>query len=202
MADGELEHPRQDADAVVFAHAVRAISPLPDAEIAAALAFARPRELARGEHFLRAGEPATAAAIVIRGLVREYFITPDGTERTKAFVVEGQPTGSLADLLRGAPSTSFIVAEEPTRLLCATLAQCLALAERSEPWRAYSDAVMRRILLLKAEREYELLSLDAQSRYALFAQRYPGIETRVAGRHIASYLGITPVHLSRLRRRR
>jgi CRP-like cAMP-binding protein len=54
----------------------------------------------------------------------------------------------------------------------------------------------------KAEREYELLGMDAEERYATFARRYPGLEARVAARHVASYLGITPVHLSRLRRLR
>jgi CRP-like cAMP-binding protein len=44
--------------------------------------------------------------------------------------------------------------------------------------------------------------MDAATRYDRFATRYPGLEARVAARHIASYLGITPVHLSRLRRRR
>ena len=58
------------------------------------------------------------------------------------------------------------------------------------------------MLLDKAEREYELLGLDAAARYALFAERFPGLEARVAARHVASYLGITGVHLSRLRRRR
>jgi CRP-like cAMP-binding protein len=191
-----------DSDASIFTHAIRALSPLEDGELAAGFALMRPRELTRGEYLLRAGEQASEVAIVVRGLVREHFVMPDGTERTKAFVLSGQPTGSLADLLSGAPSRAYIVAEEPTRLLCTTFAQSLALAERSPGWRNYGVQLMQRILLVKAEREHELLGMDANARYELFALRYPGLEARVAARHIASYLGITPVHLSRLRRRR
>ena len=201
-ADGEPRHGTEPLDASVFARAVREIAPLDDRDLAAAFAMVRPRELARGEYFLRAGEFATEVAVVVRGLVREYFIMPDGTERTKAFVIEGQPTGSLADLLSGAASKAFIVAEEPTRTLCMSFQQSLALAARCAGWRSYGEQLMRRILLVKAEREYELLGMDAQVRYELFARRYAGLEARISARHVASYLGITPVHLSRLRRRR
>jgi CRP-like cAMP-binding protein len=46
------------------------------------------------------------------------------------------------------------------------------------------------------------MCLDAEQRYAAFLARYPHLETTVAASHIASYLAITPVHLSRLRARR
>lgn len=198
--DGQTE--LGDSDATVFKRAICAIHPLAETELTEAFALMRPRELQRGEYLLRAGEQASEAAIVVRGLVREHFVMPDGTERTKAFVLAGQPTGSLADLLSGAPSRAYIVAEEPTRLLCVSFAESLALAERSPGWRNYGVQLMQRILLVKAEREYELLGMNAQARYELFTARYPGLEAQVAARHIASYLGITPVHLSRLRRRR
>ena len=199
--DGQSREPRSD-DASIFAASVRALSPLNDRELAAAYAIVRPRELQRGEYLLRAGERACETAIVVRGLMREHFVMADGTERTKAFVMVGHPTGSIADLLSGAPSRAYIVAEEPTRLLCASFSESLALAERSAGWHHYGVQLLQRILLVKAEREYELLGMDAHSRYEAFSARYPGLEARVAARHIASYLGITPVHLSRLRRRR
>ena len=141
-------------------------------------------------------------AVVVHGLMREHFVMSDGTERTKAFVPEGHPTGSLADVLSAVPSRAFIVAEEPTRVLVANFADTLALAEHCEGFRRYGERLTQRVLLVKAEREYELLGLDAQARYQAFLSRYPGLEARVAARHVASYLGITPVHLSRLRRRR
>jgi CRP-like cAMP-binding protein len=76
------------------------------------------------------------------------------------------------------------------------------LARQYPAWRTFGTRVLERLLVTKAEREYELLGLDAEERYRAFSERYPGLEARVAGKHIASYLGITPVHLSRLRRRR
>ena len=189
-------------DEAVFTQAIRGLSPIDDSVLAAILDCVRVRELERGQYLLRAGEWASEVAIVVSGLLREHFVTAQGTERTKAFVMAGQPTGSLADLLAGQPSRAFVVAEEPSRLLVSSFANSVELADRFDSWRRYSEQLMRRVLILKATREYELLCLDADARYEVFKKRYPGLETRVAARHVASYLGVTPVHLSRLRRRR
>ena len=50
-------------------------------------------------------------------------------------------------------------------------------------------------------REYELLALDAEARYLRFRARYAALEAAIPLRQVASYIGITPEHLSRLRRR-
>jgi hypothetical protein len=76
------------------------------------------------------------------------------------------------------------------------------LGRRHPAWRRFRTRVLERLVLSKAAREYELLGLRAEARYRAFSERYPGLEARVAGKHIASYLGITAVHLSRLRRKR
>jgi CRP-like cAMP-binding protein len=159
-------------------------------------------ELERGEFLLRAGERATRAGMVQQGLLREYYVMRDGTERTKAFVRAGDNTGSLADLLSDRPSRAFIVAEEPSRLILTDYARLRSLVDVKPLWTRWSLLMVERMFIAKADREYELLGLDAEARYAAFGERYPGLEGRVAARHIASYLGITPVHLSRLRRKR
>lgn len=141
-------------------------------------------------------------AIVSSGLLREYFVLPDGTERGKAFVACGEPTGSLADLISGVPSRAFIVAIEPSRILVASYAEYRALVARSPAWQRVHSGLLERLFLRKAEREYELVALDAEARYEALLARIPAIEERVAGLHIASYLAISPEYLSRLRRRR
>lgn len=188
-------------DIDVVATAMRRVFPMNDTDLELALPLLRARELARGQFFLKAEQMAREGAIVVRGLLREYFALSDGTERTKAFVTEGGPTGSLADLLSQQPSRAFILAEEPTRLVTSAFAEGQALAERSPAWREYNERVVRSVLLIKAKREYELMSLNAAERYAAFKVAYPGLEARVAARHVASYIAVTPVHLSRLRRR-
>lgn len=178
------------------------IAPLDPADLADVLAFSRPRELARGGYLLRGGERATHVGVVLHGLLREFFVMNDGTERTKAFIRESQITGSLADLLSNQPSRAFIRAEEPVRMLILDFEHVRRLSERSPAWARWNMRMLERLFMIKAEREYELLGMDAEERYHAFTTRFEGLEARVAARHIATYVGITPVHLSRLRRRR
>lgn len=170
--------------------------------LAAGFALSHPRTFEPGGQLLRAGDRAREVHIVVEGMLREYYVLPDGHERTKSFVVEQQVAGSLPDLLSGEPSRAFIVAEESTRVLVVDYAAMRALHEPYPSWASLDAEVTRRLLLTKTEREYELLALDAERRYEVFRRRFPGVEERVAARHVASYVGITPVHLSRLRRSR
>ena len=190
------------SDVALFQQAARKVCPFSERALLAAGPSLRARSLLKGEAFLRANDRAHEVAVVVSGLLREYFLLPDGTERTKAFIEPGAFSGSLADLISGRPSRAWIVAEQPSRLLTLPAKEVVALARRHASWARFRIRATEALLLLKAEREYELLGLDAAARYSAFQQRYPGLESVVAARHVASYLGITPVHLSRLRRQR
>lgn len=182
--------------------AVLRIAPVSARALSAVSSLLEARSLRRGEHFLRAGERAREVAIVVSGLLREYFGLAEGTERTKAFVTSGAFSGSLADLISQEPSRAWIVAEQPSRVLTLPYAQLVALTRAHPSWARFATGATQALLLAKAEREYELLGLDAAARYEAFQRRYPGLEAELAARHVASYLGITSVHLSRLRRLR
>jgi CRP-like cAMP-binding protein len=166
------------------------------------MGFFGARTLRRGEYLLRGGQPATLVGVLISGLLREHFLTDKGVERTKSFVMPLQFTGSMADLLSGQPSRAYIRAEQASRVVVAPYARLRELESRWPSWAAAARRSVEHLLLDKAEREYQFMCLDAEARYAAFLARYPHLETSVAATHIASYLAITPVHLSRLRARR
>lgn len=159
------------------------------------------RQLEAGEQLLQAGEQAIHVGVLVSGLLREYFVNKE-VERTKSFVKPHQFTGSLADLLSMRPSRASIVAEAPARLVLLVYAKLRALYQTSQTWSTAGRLSAEHLVTYKAEREYQFLCLDAEQRYEAFLAQHPDLESRVAGRHIASYLGITPVHLSRLRARR
>jgi len=191
--------PASDAEWFSLLDQLAAISPLTLAERAL---FPRPlrRELPAGAALLRAGERATQTAFVTEGGLREYYLLPDGTERAKSFNLPGELAGSLADLLTGAPSRTWVVAEVPTVLLVTPWPTYIALHEQSMGWQRLGRRVAENLYLRKVEREYELLALDAEARYRRALARWPTLEQVFLQRHIASYLGVTPVHLSRLRK--
>ncbi|MBK9032877.1 MAG: Crp/Fnr family transcriptional regulator [Myxococcales bacterium] len=176
-------------------------APLAEADLAAVTPHLRVKTLAAGEAYLRSGAPAVAVGLIRAGLVRETFLVADGRERVRAFGIAGDFAGSLSDLLRGGAARCEVIACAPTRVLTVPWAVIARAAAARPAWRGLVAAVTERLYLLKAEREYELLALDAHDRYQRFRARLAAIEPLVPQRHVASYLGITPEHLSRLRRR-
>lgn len=194
--------PLEPSDELALRSAVLRLGLSEEAAIRAALPLFHARVLGRGEYLLRAGERAELAGVLVNGLLREHFVTERGVERTKSFVTALQFTGSLADLLSGEPARPFIVAEESSRVVLAPYAELRRLEQLWPSWAAAARRSLEHLLLSKAEREYQFMCLDAEHRYAAFLARHPDLEARVAATHIASYLAMTPVHLSRLRARR
>ena len=180
--------------------ALRKIAPLSDDDLAPTN-VARVRELAKGELLLRAGDRATECGSVISGIVRELYPLEDGREITRAFAGPGDSIGSLSDLLSGEPARAAAIAELDTRVAMLPWALIRELTETRAPWANFRARLTERLYLAKAAREYELLALDAEARYARFRTRYAALEAEIPLRAVASYIGVTPEHLSRLRRR-
>jgi CRP-like cAMP-binding protein len=172
---------------------------LPAADLARVEPHVRVRRLAAGAALLVAGDVATEVAVVRTGVVQEVFVLANGDERTRSFATEGDYAGSLSDLLRGGPARTAAIACTPSTLLVVAWPVITAAVAASAGWREMLARATERLYLQKSEREYELLALDAEARYRAFLARWPGLEARVAQRHVASYLGITPEHLSRIR---
>ena len=159
------------------------------------------KRLTRGSHLLRAGEPARSAAFVVRGAMREYYVADDGSEHNKAFALAPDFTGSYADLLRGERSSVSIQALSDALLVLVPFERLVTLSEADPVWMAVRCAAAEALLLRKVEREKILLSASPEQRYRLLTAQWPELERKVAQRHIASYLGITPVTLSRIRQK-
>jgi CRP-like cAMP-binding protein len=187
-------------DRALLSQRVRALAPLPDGEWRTFLEGVTVQPLETGEHFLRQGDHARFFALVSRGLVREYYSSADGVEFTRSFCPPGSATGSLHDLLSGEPAITSIQALEPTRLLRVPYAHFEEGCARFPLWHQVARRHAEALFVLKVRREYELLTMPARQRYAAFRERLGELEARIPQRHIASHLGITPEHLSRVRR--
>lgn len=174
----------------------------PMSEAALALVTAKTRTLAKGQWFLAAGDLAHEAGFVLSGIVREYFPLEDGREVTRNFGGPGDGVGSLSDLLSGKPAASSTIAETDCRIAVVPWKRVRELADREPAWTLWLARITERLYLAKAQRELELLAYSAEQRYAAFHRRFAAIEDRIPLKQVASYLGITPEHLSRVRRSR
>lgn len=180
---------------------LRALAALPDAEIARAQAIFAPRRLRPGAFFVQAGEQPATLGFVVAGLLRLYYLREDGSEYTKSFCAEREFVAAYRALLCAEPSRLFIQALEPSALLVAPYQAYQTLSAGHPGWETVNRKLAERLFLKKEQRESALLLDDAQTRYIDFLAEYPGLHHRLKQHQIASYLGITPVSLSRIRAR-
>ncbi|MFZ5469873.1 MAG: Crp/Fnr family transcriptional regulator [Myxococcota bacterium] len=176
------------------------VIPASDDAVRAIAALVTRATFPRDAWLLRAGDRAEWCHLVISGLVRELYVDDDGVEHTRCFLAEGAVTGSLLDLLSSGPAVTWIQALEPTTTLRWRYADFDALCARHRDLDTFARRLAESLYVRKARREYELLALGAAARYARWCREEATLDGRVSRRHLASYLGITPEHLSRLRR--
>lgn len=137
---------------------------------------------------------------VCSGLLRFYYITDKGMESNKAFITENTFAGSLAAYNLDLPILYGVQALEPTITLTANFSDFVALFEQHPIFDRLGRKLAEWLLVRKELRARSLLQQQAQERYLDFVKQYPDLVKRVPQYHIASYLGITEVSLSRLKR--
>ena len=195
MVDIKVEHSQR------LREKLSALSPLTDAAWYAMRHHFSYCELDVGNTFVRTGEQATQVGFLLTGSLREYFTTADGADYNKAFLLSGDITGSLYDLLLDQASIATIEAIKPSSLLVANYNAFEKLYDQFDCCQRLGRVIAENLFCHKARREYELLTMDAAQRYACLLSQQPSVEAHVPQYHIASYLGITPVALSRIRKK-
>lgn len=155
----------------------------------------------RGAHLVRAGTPVKELYFLLSGLARNYYLDIDGREFNKSFAERGGVLGSVSSLVTGAGSPFSIQALKPCLCLSIDYRAFAALADRYGEWRQLQLHLLQQLVIEKERREADFLRLSAGERYRQFLRDYAGVAGAIPNYHIASYLGITEVALSRIRRR-
>ena len=171
------------------------------AEIAAVVEGFPVRQVKKGRFLLRPGEICRHSFFVEKGLLRQYSIDVKGKEHLLQFGPENWFVTDRESAFFHQPSAYFIQAYEDSRVVMLDESFVERMIER---WPAYSQVNSR--LLHNHVRHLQtritlLLSATAEERYLHFVSVYPDILSRVPQAMVASYLGMTPESLSRVRRR-
>lgn len=173
--------------------------PLPDEEWAALYAALSFRRLQKDQTFQRPDELPRELGFVVEGLFRIYYQDRDGNEFIRAFAFEGQPIADYASYLEQAPSNVCIQAIEDSTIFSMTFVDYFSLFNRHPIWDRIGRKIVERFYLVRERREAEMLMLSAAERYQRFRLNFPGLSGRLSNVHIASYLGMAPETLSRLK---
>ena len=160
-----------------------------------------PKSLRAHECLQRAGAVAQYAAFVAKGCLRSYVIDSDGREHIVQFAPETWWLADNVSLASGTPSQYFVDAIEDSDLLLIDPPSHETIVERIPVYAAAFRRGLQRHASAKDERIVSSLSAPAQQRYLDFLKTYPSIATRVPQRMLASYLGVTPETVSRIRRK-
>ena len=158
------------------------------------------RTLRAGESLHQAGEVARYAAFVARGCLRSYVIDPKGKEHIVMFAPETWWLADNISLATKTPSQYFVDAIEDSDVLLIEPASHEKLVEKVPAYAAAFRKGLQRHSAAKDQRIVKSLSSSAEERYLDFLSTYPSIATRVPQWMVASYLGVSPETISRIRK--
>jgi CRP-like cAMP-binding protein len=153
----------------------------------------------KGAYFSLADAAPDELGLVEAGVLSLVVTDIGGAELTKHFFVEG--AWLLSNLEPGQPALASIQALTPVRVWVMPMATAEALMHRHPDLMWWFNRRLLAYLAAKQRREVALLNQRALSRYAAFRATFAELEQRVPLRLIASYLGMTPTQLSRVRRK-
>jgi len=182
-------------------HGLRKVSPIPDEELLAFKELSVATTITKNDHFIRAGDFANSIGFCVSGIFRFYYTTQDGDEFNKSFCSNNDFIASYSSLLINVPSYFSIQALRNSEIITIRYKDFQSLYARHVCWERIGRIVIEQLYVKKEMRERELLLLSAESRYLLFLERYGHMVKHIPQYHIASYLGITPVALSRIRKK-
>jgi CRP-like cAMP-binding protein len=178
----------------------RQIANPPWADIAHFVAQGKARSLVPGACFCSLGQKNHEVAFIKTGIVRYFVTLPNGDEASKDFSVAGSFTLSFGSAAARLPAQVAIAAVVPTELVVWPYQVLLDLYASDMEWQKLGRRIAEILYFRKEQRELSFLLLDAPTRYQKFLQQFAADADRIPQYYIASYLGIRPQSLSRLRK--
>ena len=183
----------------LIASNIRQYIAIDDAEIDYLSSILIPRPFKQGELIVRSGEPARYLIFANIGFLMTFYTDADGVDHVISFAGEGWWSGdvfSLSDEPVTRYSTRGLSAGEVLLLPKPAHQQLL---ERYPKFERYFRIMFQKGLLRQQLRYVEAHATSAEERYRSFAHAYPRLILEVPQKYIASYLGITPEFLSKVR---
>ena len=159
----------------------------------------RPRRIRRKELLLRQGEVARDSAFVISGCMKAYSTDANGFEHILRFATPGWWVSDLYSFISRKESQLSVEAIRDTQVLLLSRSDQLQLFDRIPRLERYFRILMENALVTTQMRLLDNLTLTARQRYQRFCRTYPDLVNLIPLKLIASFIGVTPEFLSRIR---
>ena len=176
------------------------ISPLSKEESAAIADSMRTKTYKKGEFLLKEGQKSVSTYFILEGCVREY-IEDDGEEKTTNFFTEEQWAISLNSFSPQNQATHNWVCVEDTELVVGDEQQAQKLFKKFPRFETISRTIMEAAFAEQKKALTSYLTDSPEQRYQKLLKTSPGLFQRIPQYHLASYIGVKPESLSRIRKR-
>jgi CRP-like cAMP-binding protein len=180
---------------------IETFSKLTDADWELLLPHLIIKSLRKNDLFIREGKKAAELGFVLSGMLRQYY-TKDGEDKTTYFFFENHLFGSYISCITGKPSLITIQALSDATYISFPYKVLQSLFEQSMAWQKFGRLVAEYLGIGLEVRMVSLLLQSPEERYLdLLKSNKKKIIERIPQHYIANYLGITPVSMSRIRKR-
>ncbi len=159
------------------------------------------KKIRRKQYLLQEGDVCKTLAFVEKGALKEYTVDEKGAEHILQFALEGWIISDLYSFMTGEPATYNIEAIEDSEVVLITKSAQEEIFKKVPKYESYSRMQITGAYLAMQKRVNSLISLSLEERYLYFTSLYPTIVQRVPQHMIASYLGLTPETVSRIRKK-
>jgi len=173
---------------------------LEQSEIDYFISLLKLRKLKKKQYLLQAGDVCRHEYFINKGCLRAYSTDDTGVDHILQLGIEGWWIGDMYSFLSGTPANYHIDALEDSEVLMIDKKSLEELYKTVPKFERFFRIIIQNAFVAMQRRVIENLSQDAEERYLQFINRYPAFEQRIPQHQIASYLGITPESLSRIRR--
>lgn len=163
------------------------------------LSYLSTKKIRKRQYLVQEGEQSKYSAFVLSGCLRSYFIDANGFEHILQFAIEDWWIADMMSITTQKPGNLAIDALEDSEVLLLSRENQLKLFDECPKFERYFRIITENGMVSFQRRVLENISLPATERYKNFAKRYPVMVQRLPQTQIASYLGITPEFLSKIR---
>jgi CRP-like cAMP-binding protein len=184
-----------------FKKSILALSNTPEELIHRLFSICKPVRYKKGDFFLMAGDVPEYVGFNLNGIFRLYYLGEDGNDLTKGFSTAGKFVISYSALVQKRPSFFNIEALVDTDVLQFNYHQWVHMMDEDIRWYPFVFKLLESVYIMKEMREKSFLLNSATDRYLEFQREYPNLENDVKLYHIASFIGVTPEALSRIRKK-
>jgi CRP-like cAMP-binding protein len=159
-----------------------------------------PKTVEKGQSLLQAGDVCLHAILVAKGCLRSYTIDEKEVKHIFQFAIEGWAISDMYSFLTGEPATYYIDAIEDSELFLMDKAGKEELLDHIPGMEKVFRLSLEKNYIANQRRTNAMLGSSIEERYLSFARTYPKILQRVPQHMVASYLGVSPRTLSRIRK--